>query len=317
MEEGQKLCLCRKIKSNTLSRQNLSDIRGTFILADVATKLCLEWGVGGTELLHSLWNTLKHVANRVNVILLVKSATHFFLSSTWDLKTERAVSVLIDMASLTRGFDSIMWAPWQSGGRWRNQAKEYHMYFPKAAQRSPNGSTWFNAVSFHDLQVLKENYHIIAFQHAQFPKIQLKAFPVWLSLVLWFGQNTSKACFVFCLLQVFIYIMYIYIYISISPLLFCIRLRPAACPFHSVIHCNKNYKQQITRFHYLKQTLKHIEQTSQKTSYCHPLTVSCPLVHEDAVTKKSENYTQCVDMDFTGAAFVCFFVRTFVFSVKV
>lgn len=54
------LCSCSKIKSNTSSRQNLSDIRGTFIPADVATKLCL---VRGTmDLLHSLWNTLKHVA---------------------------------------------------------------------------------------------------------------------------------------------------------------------------------------------------------------------------------------------------------------
>lgn len=87
----------------------------------------------------------------VNVILLVKFATHFFFSIAWDLKTECAVSVLIDMASLTQGFDSIMWAPWQNGGRWENRAKKYHMYFPKAAQHSPNGSTWFNAISFHDL----------------------------------------------------------------------------------------------------------------------------------------------------------------------
>lgn len=34
-----------------------------------------------------------------------------------------------------------------------------------------------DAVSLRDLCVLAQNYHIIAFQHAPFPKIPLKAFP--------------------------------------------------------------------------------------------------------------------------------------------
>lgn len=140
--------------------------------------------------------TLLNMWQGVNVILLVKSATHFFLSSTWDLKTECAVSVLIDMASLTQGFDSIMWAPWQSGGRWRNQAKKYHMYFPKAAQHSPNGSTWFNAISFHDLQVLKENYHIIAFQHAPISQNTAQGFSSLTQLsVVVLGKHFKSLCF--------------------------------------------------------------------------------------------------------------------------
>ena len=41
-----------------------------------------------------------------------------------------------------------------------------HIFFRK----QPGDSMRFNAITFHDLQVLKENYHIMAFLHAQFPK---------------------------------------------------------------------------------------------------------------------------------------------------
>lgn len=49
------------------------------------------------------------------------------------------------------------------------------------AGHSRNGPAWFDAIPFCDLGVLKENYHITAFQHAQFPKIPLRAFPLRLA----------------------------------------------------------------------------------------------------------------------------------------
>lgn len=89
----KKLCSCSKIKSNTSSRQNLSDIRGTFIPADVATKPC---SVKRTmELLHSLWNTL-NMWQGVNVILLVKFAMHFFFLAVLRIWKQNVLSQCFD-----------------------------------------------------------------------------------------------------------------------------------------------------------------------------------------------------------------------------
>lgn len=121
--------------------------------------------------------------------------------------------VLIDMAILTKGFNSIMWPQRRWWRRWRSQ--KYHMYFPKAAQQSQNGSAWFNAISFHDLRVLKENYHIIAFQHAQFPKILLKAFALEL---FWCWENWE---FFFTSSIYILFFLFMFLCLS-SFVLFCL-----------------------------------------------------------------------------------------------
>lgn len=59
------LCSCWKIKSNTSSRQNLCDIRGTFIPADVATKLCSPSGAMNYYFIHcetllNMWHVARN-----------------------------------------------------------------------------------------------------------------------------------------------------------------------------------------------------------------------------------------------------------------
>lgn len=63
--------------------------------------------------------------------------------------------------------------------------------FSKKQPSSQNVSARSDAILFHDLCILPENYHIIAFQHAQFSKIPLKAFPSQLCSVFWCWKNTS------------------------------------------------------------------------------------------------------------------------------
>lgn len=73
------------------------------------------------------------------------------------------------------------------------RAKLDHIYFPKKQPSSQNVSARSDAIFFHDLRILAGNYHIIAFQHAQFPKIPLKAFPLWLCLQCCGAEKTLQS----------------------------------------------------------------------------------------------------------------------------
>lgn len=76
--------------------------------------------------------------------------------------------------------------------------------FSKKQPSSQNVSARSDAILFHDLCVLAENYHIIAFQHAQFPKIPLKAFPSRLCSVFWCCENISIRFFCILSLSLFL-----------------------------------------------------------------------------------------------------------------
>lgn len=83
--EEENECSCKKIKSETLSRQNLSDIWATFIHDDIPTELCL-WR-GTVEFIPPSLRDAFSMRQGVNVILLVKFAVYFFYqSSVQDLK---------------------------------------------------------------------------------------------------------------------------------------------------------------------------------------------------------------------------------------
>ena len=112
---------------------------------------------------------LKLCPNRV--FILVRSVVHFPVLGNRPCPENSACSqnTLTDVASLIRGFGMSQSGPHP---------------FPRKQPSSQNVSARSDAILFHDLCVLAEIYHIIAFQHAQFPKIPLKAFPSRLCSVL-------------------------------------------------------------------------------------------------------------------------------------
>lgn len=148
---------------------------------------------------------------------------------------------------------------------------------PKVAQHSQNGPAWFNAIPACDLLVLKENYHIIAFQHAQFPKISLQGSDAALHSqplgweVRWRSQCSE----------------YLYIVFSRS-LVFC---HFTSIPGVGVLLRQRRSKAKKTRdgenYHpawrvespsspHSPSYLKHSRQS--RTSHCHPLIVSRAII---------------------------------------
>lgn len=146
----KKMNSCWKIKPNTSSKQ-----KSKWHLKNIYTcwrsyQDMLSVGEGNQEatsfiLKHSTWG------KKWMFLLLGKHAMHLFFSLLRIWK-QNLLSQCFDR------HDQFNPRVWQHNvglmaGRTevRPKKKKYHMYFPKAAQLSPNGSTWFNAISFHNL----------------------------------------------------------------------------------------------------------------------------------------------------------------------